>query len=95
MKKTPAPTALTLYGPRGEAIRTVPSAQVKDQSLKPFFNNLNNWFASLSSARLPAVMRAQDPFQNHAWVFAAAMTSAVAASQAPFTVFVEIERAHV
>lgn len=86
--KQAKPTELVLFGAHGEPIRTVPAK--KEMGLTPAFSSqLNNWFSSLSSTRLPALVRAQDPFQNHAWVFAAAMTSAVAASQAPFTVFIE------
>lgn len=40
---------------------------------------------------MPARYRASIPFETHAWVFAAAMTTAVVASQARLTVFRETE----
>lgn len=54
-----------------------------------FLNQFNAWWQSLADTRMPAFLRAQDPFSNHPWVFAAAMLSAVVGAQAPFTIFRE------
>jgi phage portal protein BeeE len=56
---------------------------------KWFLNQINTYLDSLAKVKLPADMRAQDPFSNHSWVFGAAMATAVAAAEAPFTVFHE------
>lgn len=59
--------------------------------LKAFVDSMNQWFQSLSSTRMPALIKAEDPLSHHAWVFAAAMTIATTAAQAPLMVFRETE----
>lgn len=55
--------------------------------------NLNTLFQALSGIDLPPIIRAQDPFDNHPWIFAASVSIATVASQAPFTIFRETEEA--
>jgi len=64
-----------------------PRRRVK--SVSSMVSGLQSWYASLANTRLTPMLRAQDPFSNHAWVMAAAVTTAVVAAQAPFTVFHE------
>lgn len=53
--------------------------------------NLNTVFQALAGIQLPPIARAQNPFTNHPWIFAAATAIATSASQAPFTVFRETD----
>ena len=72
---------------------------ILDHNGKPFekksaeflSSRMSDYVASLGVSRMPAQYRASIPFESHAWVFAAAMTSAVVASQAPFVVYRETE----
>lgn len=56
-----------------------------------FYQDFNSWASSLANTSLPPAVRARDPFHNHPWVFAAAMTTATVASQAPFRVMRETD----
>lgn len=56
-----------------------------------FYSDFNSWISSLANTNMPPAMRARDPFHNHAWVFAAAMTTATVASQAPFSIMRETD----
>lgn len=48
-----------------------------------------NYLSALYQVDLPAMRRAENPFLNHAWVYAGAMAIAINISQAPFTVWRE------
>ncbi len=60
---------------------------------KSFASTISGYVESLSRLDLPPLLRARDPFQNHAWVSAAAIAVAFVSSQAPFLVFRETDRA--
>lgn len=57
--------------------------------VKMFGPQWDSYLAGLASVDLPAAQRARDPFQNHPWIFAAAMTTAIVASQAPLKIYRE------
>ncbi len=53
--------------------------------------NANAYAQALASLDAPARARARDPFSNHAWVFAAAIMTAITAGQAPLQVMRETD----
>jgi HK97 family phage portal protein len=73
-------------------VARVPRRRVKGMR-SSFHSDFNSWISSLSNTKMPPHVRAADPFHNHAWVFAAAMTTATVASQAPFTIMRETDEA--
>lgn len=60
-------------------------------SVKSFIGGQSGFSRALAAVDAPARVRAQDPFSNHAWVFAAAIMTAVTAGQAPLAVMHETE----
>jgi HK97 family phage portal protein len=47
------------------------------------------YISALQGLAHPPLLRAQDPLENHAWVYAAAMAISMNLSQAPFTIYYE------
>lgn len=58
---------------------------------KSLLGSFSSYLESLLSTRQPAASQATQPFQRHAWVFAAAMAQAQMASAAPFRVYRETD----
>lgn len=56
---------------------------------KSFGGSLNGYLRALGLVDMSAQSRAREPLQNHAWVFACAITTAIVAGQAPFGVWRE------
>lgn len=54
-------------------------------------SNLTSYLANLSSSEASSGERSKRPFENHAWVFAAAFAIATSAAQAPFAIFRETD----
>ena len=52
---------------------------------------VSSFWGALQASRLPASIRAADPLNQHAWVYSAAMVTAVVAAQAPFRIFRETD----
>jgi len=75
----------------GQANANRRNGRVKSGSSIGTFSSMNSWFSTLGKSRQSASLLAQDPFSNHPWIFAAAMTQAIVASQAPYTIFVETD----
>lgn len=50
---------------------------------------INTYLGALESIRVDASVRSRRPYENHAWVFAAASAIAMTASQSPITIFRE------
>ena len=69
----------------------VKTDRAKKKAADFLMGRLSDYVTSLGVSRMPASYRASMPFETHAWVYAAAMTSAVVASQAPFAIFRETE----
>jgi phage portal protein BeeE len=78
----------SILGPDGKPF--VKEVRRKSMML-PAFNDMSSWYSAILGQSQPYQIRAQDPFGNHPWIFAAAMTSAIVASQAPYTIFTETE----
>jgi len=66
-------------------------AKTKSVSGVHSFHSVSDWLDAYAQRELAPSIKARKPFEYHAWVFAAAMTTSVVASQAPFTVFRETE----
>lgn len=80
---SPAPLAAPSVGGRGRR------AEVKAAEF--WGSALTDYVGALAGSRAPARWRAQDPFGNHVWVFAAAMTAATVAAQAPMQIVRETQ----
>jgi len=85
----------TLLNHRGVPIqveeKSAPAIRRKSTFGSAFYQDFNSWVSSIAGTNIPPSIRARDPFHNHAWVFAAAMTTATVAAQAPYTVMRETD----
>jgi len=85
----PAPKPKKSYSTKSAKYRHKKAERIMGQKM---LGAINTYLDQLSKSRLPAEVRAMDPFSSHVWVFAAAMTVATVAGQAPFGVFRESDR---
>lgn len=85
---------LVLYGANGEELALSNGHAPRGKaSLDTRFRvtDFGSWQTALTSIGLSPRVRARDPFGNHPWVFAAAMTIASVASEAPYQILRETE----
>ena len=82
-----------IYGANGEPLDVEASmngtAYEKRRANVAILKSYSNYAQSVFGVRDDPARRAQDPFSNHAWVYAAAMVRAINISQAQFLIYGE------
>jgi phage portal protein BeeE len=79
----------TILGPDGRPVEL--PAPRSDADGEAVLRAYTTYATSIAGLRLPSFQRAREPFNNNAWVYAAAVATATNAAQSPFVVYRETE----
>lgn len=87
-------TRPVLFGADGQPLApsSAPEAETRSRDaavVKSMYDTLNSYLQGLGFNDASAITRAQEPINNHVWVYAAAMAISMTAASAPFVIMRE------